>query len=187
MPDYQLGKIYKIVDNTNGNVYFGSTCEPTLARRLAKHVGNYKSWKDGKRRFTTSFKIIENQNYDIVLLESCPCGSKDELHKRERYYIESLECVNKVIVGRTPKEYGKDYREKNKEKLKETHKNCYKENPEKFKEIYKKYYKKYLENVKARKSKVCNCKCGKIYTHGNKSQHIKSKFHQNFINSQEQN
>ena len=25
MPDYQLGKIYKIVDNTNNNVYIGST------------------------------------------------------------------------------------------------------------------------------------------------------------------
>ena len=36
MVNYQLGKIYKIVDNTNGNIYIGSTCEPTLARRLAK-------------------------------------------------------------------------------------------------------------------------------------------------------
>ena len=34
--NYQLGKIYKIVDNTNGNIYIGSTCETTLARRLNK-------------------------------------------------------------------------------------------------------------------------------------------------------
>ena len=36
MPDYSKGKIYKIVCNVTGLVYVGSTCEPTLARRLAK-------------------------------------------------------------------------------------------------------------------------------------------------------
>ena len=50
MVNYQDGKIYKIVDNTNNNVYIGSTCEPTLARRLAKHVGHYKFWKNGKTK-----------------------------------------------------------------------------------------------------------------------------------------
>ena len=42
MIDYSKGKIYKIVCNNTGLIYIGSTCEPTLARRLAKHVGNYK-------------------------------------------------------------------------------------------------------------------------------------------------
>jgi len=63
MVNYQLGKIYKIVDNTNENVYIGSTCEPTLARRLAKHVGNYQSYLNGKSGFMTSFNIIQNGNY----------------------------------------------------------------------------------------------------------------------------
>jgi hypothetical protein len=45
MPNYQLGKIYKIVDNTNNNIYVGSTCEPTLARRLSGHTRNFKNWK----------------------------------------------------------------------------------------------------------------------------------------------
>ena len=49
MPNYQLGKIYKIVDNTNNNIYVGSTCEPTLARRLSSHVRDYHVWKNGKR------------------------------------------------------------------------------------------------------------------------------------------
>ena len=70
MVNYQLGKIYKIIDNTNNNIYVGSTCEPTLAHRLAGHVRNYKNWKTGKTNFITSFKIIENQNYCIVLLEN---------------------------------------------------------------------------------------------------------------------
>jgi len=117
MPNYQLGKIYKIVDNTNNNIYVGSTTEPSLARRLAGHVRNYKKWKNGKYCFTTSFKIIENDNYDIVLIENCPCDTKDELHKRERYYIENLECVNKIIVGRKNKEYYEANKEKRKEYL----------------------------------------------------------------------
>ena len=41
---YQKSKIYKIVDNTNNNIYIGSTCEPILSRRLAKHVSNYNEF-----------------------------------------------------------------------------------------------------------------------------------------------
>ena len=38
MVNYQLGKIYKLVDNTNGNIYIGSTCLPYLSSRLAGHT-----------------------------------------------------------------------------------------------------------------------------------------------------
>ena len=48
MPDYQLGKIYKIECNVTGQRYIGSTCEPILARRLAGHITNYKSYLNGK-------------------------------------------------------------------------------------------------------------------------------------------
>ncbi len=99
MVNYELGKIYKIIDNTNGNVYVGSTCEPTLAKRLAKHRDNYKSHCKGTSiHYITAFDIIANNNYDIVLLESYPCQSKDELFKRERHYIETTECINKYIT-----------------------------------------------------------------------------------------
>ena len=164
MVNYQLGKIYKIVDNTNNNIYVGSTCEPTLARRLSGHVRDFKNWKNGKQRFTTSFKIIENENYDIVLLELCPCETKDELHKRERYYIESLECVNRYIVGRTHKEY-------------------YNNNKEKHNTSTRGYHQANKEKIHEQKNRVCVCECGKTYTHSNKSQHQKFKFHQEYINS----
>ena len=65
MVNYQLGKIYKIVDNTNGNIYIGSTCEPTLARRLSNHVQDYKRYLMGKRGSYTSFQIISNNDYNI--------------------------------------------------------------------------------------------------------------------------
>jgi predicted GIY-YIG superfamily endonuclease len=47
--DYSRGKIYKIVCNITNKIYIGSTCEPTLARRLAWHVQDFKKWKNGKK------------------------------------------------------------------------------------------------------------------------------------------
>ena len=103
MPNYQNGKIYKIT--ANELTYIGSTCEPTLARRLAGHVKSYKRWKNENYGFTSSFPLIETGQYEITLIELFPCGSKDELTARERFHIESTDCVNKVIAGRTRKEW----------------------------------------------------------------------------------
>ena len=122
MVNYNLGKIYKIVDNTNDNIYFGSTCEPTLSRRLAKHVSNFSGYKRGKDNFMTSFKILENGDYDIILIEDFPCDSKNQIFARERYWTDNINCVNKnrnqgiiAILGGL-KEYkkinNKEYREK---------------------------------------------------------------------------
>ena len=61
-------KIYKIVDNTNDNIYIGSTCK-TLQRRLSKHKSDYKRFLKGLRRNITSFDILKNNNYKIELLE----------------------------------------------------------------------------------------------------------------------
>lgn len=116
MPDYSRGKIYKI---TSGDLtYIGSTTEPTLARRLADHKSSYKKHKEGKRGGCSSFSLIETGQYEITLVELYPCGSKDELTARERFYIETNECVNKIIPGRTSKEYWAANPEKYKEKQK---------------------------------------------------------------------
>mmetsp|Transcript_51460 Transcript_51460/g.101608 ORF Transcript_51460/g.101608 Transcript_51460/m.101608 type:complete len:92 (+) Transcript_51460:100-375(+) len=90
MVNYHLGKIYKIVDLDSNKCYIGSTCEPTLARRPAKHVSNYKQYLQGKGSNISSFIILEMDDYDIVLLEKYPCNSKDELHARERYFSQLL-------------------------------------------------------------------------------------------------
>ena len=72
MVNYNLGKIYRIVCKTTGLVYIGSTAEPTLARRLATHSRKYKCFLNGKGRFVTSYKILENNNYEIILIENTP-------------------------------------------------------------------------------------------------------------------
>ena len=161
MVNYAFGKIYKLVDNTTDKIYIGSTCESTLARRLAGHVGDYKRFMNGKFRNVTSFEIIKNCNYDIILLELCPCESKDLLHQRERYYIETLECVNKVIVGRT--RTNKEYYDDNKELISEKQ-------------------KKYNVDNKDLINEKHDCKCGGKYTTANITKHFKTKKHQKYLN-----
>ncbi len=82
MPDYNNGKIYKIECFITNDIYIGSTCEPTLARRLAKHVGDYRRWKDGKRNKVMSFDIIDRGDYKIMLIEIFICNSIHSLSLR---------------------------------------------------------------------------------------------------------
>lgn len=152
--NYQLGKIYKI---TSGDLtYIGSTCEPTLAKRLANHVRDYKRWKVGKIRFVTSYTLIEIGQYEITLLELCPCNSKDELSARERFYIENTVCVNKYIPGRTQQEwkdvnpdYMKDYYQLKQETILEQKKTYYQLNRE---NILAKKANRYKINAKEREA-----------------------------------
>jgi hypothetical protein len=185
---YSRGKIYKIVDNTNGNIYVGSTTEPTVARRLATHRSNYKSYLDGKCQYMSSYKILENGDFDIVLVENCPCDTKDELFKRERHYIETLDCVNKNIPGRTKKEWynenkdvkldrAKKYYTENKEKVLEYQNKFRLEN----KESIAKYKKDYFGKNKAHLCQKLLCECGKNYTIGHKKRHEKTNRHQNYL------
>ena len=64
--------------------------------------------------------------------------------------------------------------EDNKEKLAE----WFKTNKEQLAEKRKEYYNKNKEKLQ----QICNCSCGKTYTYQNKSNHLRSKFHMNFLN-----
>jgi len=95
----------------------------------------------------TSYEILKNNNYQILLVENYPCNNIDELRKQERFYIENNDCVNKNIPGRTKQEY----RITNVEKEKEQHKIWHDKNIEKIKIIKKnteKKIKKKLKNIK---------------------------------------
>lgn len=63
---YCEGKIYKIICNKTGKVYYGSTIK-TLKARLSSH-------KQG--HYTSAHDILESGNYRIELVELYPCGSK---------------------------------------------------------------------------------------------------------------
>ena len=158
---YQNGKIYRLICNTTRLEYYGSTCQKRLCSRLAHHKAGYKKYLNGKSGFITSYKIFENDNYEIILVEFFPCNSKDELHQRERFYIENNDCVNKVIPTRTHKEYMEQYC---KNKIKIANKKWYEknknerkmfriENKEYIKEINKRYYEKNKNKIRERQKK----------------------------------
>ncbi len=166
MVNYNNGKIYKIIDNTNGNIYIGSTTKQYLSQRLAGHVSDYKNFINNKYHFVTSFTIIENNDYTIELIELYPCGSKDELHAREGYHIRNNECVNRIIVGRTPKEYFEDnkdtireytraYCDNNKDKIREYMKAYCDNNKDKIRERKKTYYEDNKDKIREQKKSYC--------------------------------
>jgi hypothetical protein len=116
---YKSGKIYKIVDVGYNEQYFGSTTVE-LSKRMAKHRSQYRLSKTNTSISLTSFFLFDKygvENCKIELIELYPCASKEELRKREGYWIKREECVNKIVAGRTPAEYYID----NIEKMKEYH------------------------------------------------------------------
>jgi hypothetical protein len=170
MSDYSNGKIYKIVCNITGDVYIGSTCEPILARRLVGHVHGYKRYLTGKGNNMTSFKIIANGDYSIVLIELFPCDTKDQLHARERHYTQTIQCVNRIknqglFIKLGKKEYDKQYNEQHKEHILEH---------------IKKYNLANNERIKKYNNTVLICQCGCSYTRKHKVRHERSKKHREY-------
>jgi hypothetical protein len=143
MPDYSNAKIYKIYSYENDDVYYGSTVD-TLSRRMTGHRCDLKKYKEGKKTYTTSYKILELTTAKIELVENFPCSSKEELLQREAYYIRNNNCVNKCIPGRTHQEWVKD----NKDKYNEYQKEYREANKDKNKDKIKEYKKQYDEQNK---------------------------------------
>lgn len=174
MPDYQLGKIYRLDCLSTGKCYIGSTAQPTLAKRLGDHVSGYKNWvKGGKYHFVSSFEIIKNDNYKITLIEAFPCNSKDQLTQRERYWTNEIQCVNKyrnqgIWNELGEKEYWKKRREANRDSLTE---------------YQKQYRDTNADKLKAYKALSYTCECGSCIKRIIKSQHSRTQKHQQYLAS----
>ena len=177
MVNYRQGKIYRLVSDLSGLQYIGSKCD-TLSRRMSGHRSHYKDFLYKNGQFTTSFQVLENADATIVLIENFPCDSKEELHRRERFYIETTECVNKMIPTRTLREYyvdnkdrilerckrysllnpgvKKKYAENNRDIISEKHKRYYKDNRESILTRVSNLRKANSEAINERKRKYYN-------------------------------
>jgi len=103
-------KIYKIICNITGEIYFGSTKNP-LEHRIMQH-------KCKSRNTHCSCKdIIERGNFTVQLVENLQLDNN--VYERERYYIENFTCINKNIPQKDlsneeklkkKKEYQENYR-----------------------------------------------------------------------------
>jgi hypothetical protein len=122
--------IYKIIDNTNDNLYIGST---TLS--LKKRLNNHKCKND-----CSSYQIIENGDYIIAEIEKCDVENR---RYREQYWIDNTDCINKYRAYRTKeqrKEQKMKYNEKNKDKRREYDKKYHEKNKDKRREYAKNIY-----------------------------------------------
>ena len=153
MVDYKKSKIYKIVCNITGLTYYGSTVNP-ISKRISQHRSHFKTGTGN----CSSKQVLIGGDYDYSLVEEFSCENRDQLRKRERFYIENNDCVNKQIPGRTHKEYrgqnkdkisvkGKEYREQNKDKISAHKKEHYEQNKDKILVHHKEYYEQNKDKI----------------------------------------
>jgi len=181
MVNYANGKIYKIVNNIDDEIYVGSTCNP-----LYKRKGGHKS--NGINKYSQQFNYkhwnrIGWDNIDIVLIENYPCASKDELHRRERYWIENLKpSLNKRVPTRTMNEYYYDNRYTKLEYAKEQRKINTEYNKE-YHKIYQTENKEKLQNDRQEyKTIYIMCDCGTRIKKATQRRHERSKLHMRWQN-----
>jgi len=165
MPDFKQGKIYCLRSHQTGDIYIGSTCQP-LPKRKGDHKKKYKRWKNGKTHYVTSFELLKYDDCYIELIEECPCDNRNQLERREGQLIREMDCVNKLVAGRTKKEWGED----NKEHIAEQRKKYKEANKEEIAEKAKKYREAHKNDFKC---EVCNYSGSKA----SYNRHLKSQKH----------
>ena len=168
--DYSNGRIYfiePICEHEDNEFYYGSTIQK-LCKRMDKHRSSYKSWKNGKSQKVMCCDLFEKYgigNCKIYLVELYPCKSKEELESREGYYIRNYNCVNKCTPGRTCEEY-------------------YNDNKDIILKHNREYNKENKVNIRTKQCIKIECPCSGKYTRHNKSIHIKTKKHMEYIEEQ---
>ena len=114
------------------------------------------------------FDKYEFCNCEIILLENYIASSKDDLLSREKYFIQSIGCLNKYIPGRTLEEYKAENKDALNEKERQRNETAervayQKERYDKNKEIKleqsRKRYQENKENIKARQGEKSICIC----------------------------
>jgi vacuolar-type H+-ATPase subunit H len=188
---YENAKIYVVrCKNDDTLVYVGSTIT-TLGKRFTNH-------KISKKCSLYKYVNGDWDNWFIELYEEYPCKNKYQLRRREGELIRQIATINKVIPGRTLKQYRQDNRDKLLEQLKqhyqdnrevrlEKQKQHYQDNREKIKEYYqdnrdeileqkKQYYRDNCEKiVEKHKQKIACDICGSIVSKGDIATHKKTK------------
>jgi len=194
---YHTSKIYKISSSQCEKFYIGSTTQ-ILKRRLAGHKSHYKHYiEKGFGRCITSFEIVKFDDCIIELIKNVKCENKKELERIEGECIleHHNRILNKIVAGRTQKEW----QEANKDRIKEQKKQYHEANKEHLKNTKNEYYelhKEHLYNkkkewIELNKEKLYeklyekfDCDCGGKYTFKHKATHNKTKQHQLFISNQ---
>jgi group I intron endonuclease len=171
---YANGKIYKLVNDNDDEIYVGSTCV-SLAARLYRHKDKAKR---EPRKVYHHLTKIGMEHVKIILIEEYPCDNKMQLLRRERYWIEELHpSLNIEIPTRTPSEWYQDNKEKKSLQAKQ--------NREKNKTHLKERAQKYYQDRKDFLHEKVKCDCGRELSRQHLTRHKKeNKKHQTWLASQ---
>lgn len=127
MVNYKNGKIYKIVNTINDDIYIGSTCDK-LCKRMVAHRAVAKSY-EGNSNVHITMRELGVDNFKIILIESYPCESTEQLRSREDYWIKEMKAKLNIRRAFLTEEEtrqqhvqsAKQYYHTNKQKVKDYH------------------------------------------------------------------
>ena len=169
MPNYQEGKIYKIYNTINDDIYVGST-----TRKLCERMGEHRSrvkYRDKHKPLSQSILEHGVENFFIELIEKCPCNDKDELLRTEGKYIRELKpSMNKIIAGRTRKEHYIDNKEHLSQRAKE------------WREVNPGYMAQKNKEWRENNKEAITCECGCDVTRNHLARHKRSAKHNQLMN-----
>jgi hypothetical protein len=171
---------------------------------MSRHRAKYREARQTNSNYScTAFNLFDTygvENCKIELVEMYPCESKEELRKREGFWIKQETCVNKRIAGRTKAEYylenkdsiqeqrkvyrqlnqeqiraqKKEYKSANSQKIRESSKQYWLDNIDRIKDRRKVYYRENLEKINAKNKEKVECQyCKKLLCRYCMSRHIK--------------
>jgi len=113
----KVGRIYKIIDLTNGNCYYGSTTK-TVQQRFQRHKSMYKYYLNEDYNYVSVFDIIKNNNCICEEVEEIEFDDLKKLKERETWHIENNPCINKRkatsdrVISDEEREWKKEYNHK---------------------------------------------------------------------------
>ena len=95
MEKYNSGKIYKLINTIDDNIYIGSTIT-----RLCDRIGNHRSKAKDPTKQSYLYKHMRNigiEHFKIVLIKPFSCNSKDELEAEE--YNEMSKYDKSILLN----------------------------------------------------------------------------------------
>ena len=125
----KMGVVYMLAFE---NLYYiGSTIQK-LNERINEHKSRYKRWLNKKTHYCSSYEIIKNKDYNVIMIEEVKNETKEECREREQFWINFYGIKNlinyKNANGRDKdnhNNYNKDYYKINKEKISQYKKEYY--------------------------------------------------------------
>ena len=182
---YQKGKIYAVRNTDDDDIYIGSTTQ-FLSKRLYDHKVNSTDTTNNSLLYVKMREVGPNKFY-IELIENYPCINREELNRREGEIIRERATLNKLVAGRTRREYmdeykeyfdnyhreyrqanaefykqytheyNQKYREQNSERLKTAQREFKQNNPEYFRQKRREYNERHREEINARAKEKRKC------------------------------